>query len=100
MNRPKIFLWSALFFSLAVAVFISPFASSRPDGLEKVAETHGFSEKGETAAWRFPVFPDYEWKSARNPFVNAAVAGGSGTLLAGLAAWILGKLLSKRNRAR
>jgi len=100
MNKSKIFLWIALFFSLAIAVFVSPFASSSPDGLEKVAETQGFLEKGETVAWRFPVFPDYEWKTAGNPFVNAAVAGGSGTLLAGLTAWLLGKFLSKRKRAR
>ena len=29
-----------------LALFLSPLASTSPDGLEKVAETKGFAEKG------------------------------------------------------
>jgi hypothetical protein len=44
--RHKGFIWIGLGISLLLALFISPFASSSPDGLEKVAETKGFAEKG------------------------------------------------------
>ena len=39
-----------LFVTLIIAVALSPFASSFPDGLEKVAEQKGFIEKGEKPA--------------------------------------------------
>jgi hypothetical protein len=41
----KRFTIIALGLALALGVFASPFASSRPDGLERVATDHGFVEK-------------------------------------------------------
>ncbi|MBJ7332704.1 MAG: PDGLE domain-containing protein [Solirubrobacteraceae bacterium] len=35
----------AILVSVVLAVVVSPWASSKPDGLEKVAERHGFSER-------------------------------------------------------
>jgi cobalt/nickel transport protein len=46
-RRLEGWIWIGLGASLLVALFLSPFASSSPDGLEKVAETGGFKEKGE-----------------------------------------------------
>jgi cobalt/nickel transport protein len=37
-NQLRGFLWIGLGVSLLLALFLSPFASSSPDGLEKVAE--------------------------------------------------------------
>ena len=48
-------IWIGLGVALLFALFLSPFASTSPDGLEKVGETKGFSEKGES--WKF-------WKHA------------------------------------
>jgi len=45
---------------LLIALFLSPFASLLPDGLEKVAETKDFQkrEKGGTF-WKVAPFSDY-----------------------------------------
>lgn len=43
--------------SLVIAGFISWFASPSPDGLEKVAETHGFIGKVMEPVYK--LFPDY-----------------------------------------
>ena len=34
--------------TLIIAVLVSPFASSHPDGLERVAEDHGFIDTANT----------------------------------------------------
>jgi cobalt/nickel transport protein len=70
---------------LVVAVFlagiISMFASSHPDGLEKVAENLGFLEKGEgEPAIKSPV-PDYEWPGLKNEKLATSIAGIAGTLV-------------------
>ena len=51
-------LWILLAVSMSVAVFIAPFASEFPDGLEKVAESLGFLERG-TSKVTSPL-PDYQ----------------------------------------
>lgn len=38
----KLFLAAGLLLGLALALLVSPFASSEPDGLQKVAEDEGF----------------------------------------------------------
>ncbi len=97
-RQKAIFFWGGLLFSLALAVFISPFASSFPDGLEKVAESHGFPGKGDLVVWQHAVFPDYEYSGASNPFFNALAAGGLGTVAAALLAWGLGRLITLRKK--
>lgn len=70
-----------LLVSLALAVFVSPFASSSPDGLEKVAETHGFADRAaETPLVASPV-PDYEMPGIGAAGVATAVAGLVGTVV-------------------
>ncbi|MDD5747866.1 MAG: PDGLE domain-containing protein [Actinomycetota bacterium] len=56
-----IFLIAAVAVSIVLATFVSPFASSSPDGLEKVAEDKGFGKKAEEKepAWRNSPVPDY-----------------------------------------
>jgi len=56
---------------LLVALFLSPFASPSPDGLEKVAETKGFSEKGtEWTFWKYAPFSDYTVRWIKNEKVS------------------------------
>jgi len=73
--------WSLAAAGLAVAlvlgVFVSQFASSSPDGLEKVAEDKGFLESAEDKeAWTASPLPDYT--------VPGVGAEGTSTGLAGL----------------
>ncbi|MDQ1318676.1 MAG: cobalt/nickel transport protein [Candidatus Poribacteria bacterium] len=70
---------------LVVAIFlagvISMFASSHPDGLEKVAENLGFLEKGEGQPLVKSPVPDYEWPGLENKKLATSIAGIAGTLI-------------------
>lgn len=69
--------------SLSLAVFVSPFASGFPDGLERVAEDKGFIELAseEKTVWTASPFPDYSMPSIENEGLSTAMAGFVGTLL-------------------
>jgi len=62
-----------------VLALLSPIASSAPDGLEKVAETGGFSDL--EAGPFFEVFPAYTVSLLENPTYSTVVAMIIGTLL-------------------
>jgi cobalt/nickel transport protein len=79
MKRRDIIIGVVL--TLLLAGIISMFASPWPDGLEKVAENHGFLEKGEgEPAIKSPV-PDYEWPGLKNEKLATSIAGIAGTLV-------------------
>lgn len=79
-----------------LAIFI-PFASSNPDGLEKVAETFGIEEH--EPFWKGVMF-DYSVEAVGDPYVSTFLAGVCGTLLVLLAAFILGTaIVSKKPSA-
>jgi cobalt/nickel transport protein len=81
---------------LLMALFISPFASSNPDGLEKVAETKGFASKGEEwKFWEHAPLPDYEIAWIKNKNVSTAFSGLVGTLAIFFIALGIGKLIKK-----
>jgi cobalt/nickel transport protein len=66
--------------ALSIALFLSPFASSWPDGLEKVAKDLGFIEKGEgTEVLKAPI-PDYKIPGLDNEGLSTALSGTIGTL--------------------
>lgn len=86
--------------ALVVAALLSPFASSSPDGLERVAKDHNFLEKGEAQLLSSPI-PDYLFPGIQNEKIATAVAGVIGTILTFGAVYILGRLVSARkNQAR
>jgi cobalt/nickel transport protein len=75
------FIYIAFGISLLLALFFSPFASTSPDGLEKVAKTKGFSEKGESwTFWKHAPLPDYAIPWIKNEKVSKAFSGLIGTL--------------------
>ena len=80
----------ALVICLAVA-FLSPLASSSPDGLERVAEDKGFMSTAKEAP--FQAIADYVFPGLENEAAATIVAGIIGTLiLFGLTyggAWLL-----------
>ncbi len=101
MNRisTRIFLILGLALAVGLAVFASPFASSSPDGLEKVAESESFLENGRlhTLQESSPV-PDYAFPGIEDPRLATALAGFVGTLIVALACVAIMTLLRRRSR--
>ena len=81
-----------LIISLILAVILSPFASSLPDGLEKVAEKFGFLEK-ESTLLKAPI-PDYEFPGGGK--LATSLAGLIGTLITFGFTLLIGRGLSRR----
>jgi len=78
----KHFLMAGLGVSLLLAIFLSPFASSSPDGLERVAEDKGFLEKAEepgVTIWKHSPMPDYAFPGFGHEGLATAMAGLFGT---------------------
>jgi PDGLE domain len=71
----------ALAVAIAIGTAVSPFASSSPDGLEKVAEEQGFLDRGRTAPVqeRAPA-AGYAFPGVGNARLATALAGFAGTL--------------------
>ena len=99
-----IFLGLALVVALLLAIFVSPWASSSPDGLEKKAEDKGFLEKAEETepVWTRSPIPDYAVPGIENERVATGLSGLLGVLITlaaalvvGLLAWGLGRILKK-----
>jgi len=91
----KRLMWILLGVCIFIAVFISPFASEFPDGLEFVAEKLGFIEKGETTVINSPV-PDYSFGFIKNEFVSKALSGVAGVIVVFALGWGIEKLIRKR----
>jgi len=81
--------------SFVMAAVISLFASSSPDGLERVAENLGFIEHGEGHEVMESPMPDYAIPGIENETVAASLAGLSGTLIMFLMVYGVGSLLKK-----
>ena len=94
----RLFTLLALAVAIGLATAVSPFASSSPDGLEKVAAEKAFLDRGELHAVQeeSPV-PDYAFPSVDDPRAATGLAGFTGTLLVfGLG---YGLVLAARRRA-
>ena len=91
------FILIGLGISLLLALFLSPYASTSPDGLEKVAETKGFSEKGES--WKHAPLPDYSIPWIKNKKVSTALSGLIGTIAIFFIVLGIGRLI-KKNRSK
>jgi cobalt/nickel transport protein len=90
------FIWVGLGVSLLLGLLLSPFASSSPDGLEKVAETKGFIEKGgESTFWKYAPFSEYAIPWIKNEKVSTALSGLIGTLAIFFIAIGIGKLIKR-----
>jgi cobalt/nickel transport protein len=85
-----------LFAALILAAVISPFASSRPDGLERVAEDKGFLEKGEGVQAVVSSAPDYVFPGIKNEKVAKSLAGAVGTLCVFAAGYGVAAMLKKK----
>jgi cobalt/nickel transport system permease protein len=71
------FAAAGLAVAVVLGVLVSPFASSEPDGLEKV--TAGWQQ---AQVWKHSPIPDYEVGHVGSDFARVGVAGLVGTVLA------------------
>ncbi len=76
------FLFAAFLVAVVLATFVSPFVSSSPDGLERVAGELGFREIAgeEPAIWDRFFAPGYEVNGIRSKWAARAIAGATGTM--------------------
>lgn len=79
--------------SLVIAGLVSWFASPRPDGLERVAEDHGFAEKAANPS--FEIFPGYTIPGL-GAFWSNGMAGIIGTFITFFFIILLGKSVTRR----
>jgi cobalt/nickel transport system permease protein len=92
---------AGLVLALVLAALVSPFASSLPDGLEKVAETAGFSSLAEgPPAWRNSPLPEYTVPGVEAEGVSTGLAGILGTSAVFLLGFGVVKLLGRRGVKR
>jgi len=89
----KKYLAATAFLVVFLSVLI-PFASSNPDGLEKVADSLGVEEPDQ--AWR-GFMSDYSVEAFENPYTSTLAAGIIGTLIVLGAASILAYTITKRS---
>ena len=82
---------NALIISLVVGTFVSLVASSSPDGLEYVAEQHGFINAAVNHI--SGLVPDYAFPGISNEYIATAFAGLFGTAATFLLLYFIGKAL-------
>jgi cobalt/nickel transport protein len=97
------FILSGLGTALLIAIFVSPFASSNPDGLDRVSQDLKFEHKAaeDTPAQKLPfasVFDEYALKGVPEAAATP-IAGLVGTLATFGLAWGIGKLVIKNSSA-
>jgi len=97
MKRNMRFLLAGLGLSLVIAFFLSPLASSLPDGLEKVLEKLLPGEPVEEGASPASApLPDYVVPGVKNKWVSTALAGLVGTIVVFAVALLMAKALSRK----
>ena len=87
-----------LVISLGLGMFVSPIASTWPDGLEKVAAALGFLGRAVKTPLVPALIPDYALPGIASPAWATAVAGGIGTTLVFLVALAIARLIVPRRR--
>lgn len=92
-NKSKLVFYGLLI-AVSLVVFIAPFASKSPDGLERVASDKGFIEKGETAVLN-PPLSDYFFPYIKDRRLSTALSGVVGVVIAFGAASFLGLIFKK-----
>jgi cobalt/nickel transport system permease protein len=91
VDRPRVgartFAIGGLLVAAFLAVVVSQFAATGPDGLQKVAEDHGIAEAAPDDSRVDGVFADYAVQGIDNESLSLAVAGVSGVALTLLVGW-------------
>ena len=85
--------------ALGLALFVAPFASSWPDGLEQVAATLGFEHRAAATPVLAAPLPDFQFPGVGSAALSTVIGVVVGTLIAFGLAWLLAALLTPAQRA-
>ena len=96
MDKNKKFLAAGFLVSIFLAGVVSFYASSDPDGLEKVAEDIGFIETAKDHTYADGVLADYGVKGIENERASVGVAGVIGVIGTAVVAGIGFKLIARK----
>jgi hypothetical protein len=77
----KLFVVGGLIVALGLAFFVRPYASSSPDGLEKVSIDEGFSETAEDHALADSPLADYAVEGVDDEGLSTGLAGIIGVVI-------------------
>ncbi len=91
----------ALLVAVMLGLFVSPFASSSPDGLDKTAETKHFAEKSKAveASESNSPFADYAVRGVKSEKVSTGLSGLIGVLITLAVAVVVGLAVYGISRA-
>jgi cobalt/nickel transport protein len=95
----KKFYIGGLLVSLLLAGFVSFYASSHPDGLEKVASEIGFIDSAKDPATAGSALADYGVEGVENERASVGIAGVIGVAATGVLATGLFLYLGKRKKS-
>jgi hypothetical protein len=100
VSRNKLFLVGGLLVALGLAIFVSPFADSDPDGLERVATDEGFIDSARDHSLADSPVADYSVRGVDNARVSTGLAGLIGVLITfGAGMIVFGLVKSLRPRS-
>ena len=88
-----------LLISLGLAIFVAPFASAWPDGLERVASRLGFEHRAAGMPLLASPLHDYTLPGVRSVALSTIFAGCAGTGIAFGLAYLLARALTPRSAA-
>ena len=77
----RMFLLGGLLVAIGLAMLVSGFASSSPDGLNKVAEDHGFAASAKEHLFENGPLAGYAVKGVNSDRLSTALAGLIGVLV-------------------
>ncbi len=94
-RRTRWFVLVGLVVALALAFGVSRYASSKPDGLEKVAADKGLDSNEKAHALSDGPFADYETRGVSDPGLGTGIAGVVGVVItfcvAGGVVWVVSR---------
>jgi hypothetical protein len=98
-NKSNLKKFYALFFiaALSLAGGLSFYASSSPDGLEKVAEDEGFLESAEDSALSNSPLADYGLAGLDSERLSVGIAGVIGVVVTAIIALALFTLIKRKS---
>ena len=100
MNRlsNKTFLYIGIGISVFLASFVSFYASSSPDGLERVGTDHGFIVHAKDSFTSGSWLAGYGFEGVTSQRIAGGIAGAIGVLVTGIVAFFLFKRLGSGNK--
>lgn len=96
MDKNKKFLATGFLVSIFLAGIVSFYASSDPDGLEKVAEDIGFIETAKDHTYADGALADYGVKGIENERASVGVAGIIGVIGTAVVAGVMFRFIARK----